>query len=120
MYTNEMASTPTIERKIGIMYGSEYVYAADPKYWNSSRDTGNYSSSDWIFFQIAEWTISRNTGDTSHAYGISGANGMLYIDNNYNPHVNKVRNVRPTFNLLSSVKLLNGTGTSVDPYIVGL
>ena len=95
--------------KIGLMYVSDYGYAASPENWETSL--GNYSNAlanNWLFFGEYEWTIS-TTGSvlvysiwpTGNVGSNLGRVGMLF---------------RPTFYLNSNVILAEGTGTQTDPY----
>ncbi|MBE6140322.1 MAG: hypothetical protein E7172_02165 [Firmicutes bacterium] len=112
----------TTNAKVGLMYVSEYYYAATPTYWsyvgnNSSDATKDYraaTSSNWMYMGFRDWTISRSsdysyTSFTVHDSGLVGYNG-----------VNTYFAVRPSFSLESSVKYLSGDGTKNSPYRVGI
>ena len=119
-YKNEVgssASTTTVNKKIGLMYVSDYYYSASPSAWtlvgyNESDATKDYraaTSTNWLFLGSFEWTISRNSDTTDTAFGVNSTGDVRY---NY---VTLSRWVRPSFNLLSSVKYVSGSGSMSDP-----
>ena len=105
----------TYSAKIGIMYASEYGYAASPANWNTNL--GDYSSTmaidnNWMHMGYYDWTITRSlSGNTSYSFGVSDT-GYVYSN-----HVSDIYGgVRPSFYLISSVELSGGNGTQTDPY----
>ncbi len=114
-YTTELgssSSSTTYSAKIGLMYVSDYGYAADPSYWTT--ELYNYEpakSSDWMNIGITEWTISRDSDDTSHAFiVILGTVNSSGVSNYYG------YGVRPSFYLESSVEFSSGDGSQGNPY----
>ena len=119
-YQNEVgvnSSTTTYDAKIGLMYVSDYYYAASPSAWtlvgfNGSGATKDYSAAktiNWLYLGSYEWTISRDS---------NFANFAFYVDSDGYVYDNLVTNsfgVRPSFNLLSSVKYVSGSGSMSDP-----
>ena len=111
------ASSTTVDKKIGLMYVSDYYYSASPSAWtlvgyNESDATKDYraaTSTNWLFLGSFEWTISRNSDTTDTAFGVNSTGDVRY---NY---VTLSRWVRPSFNLLSSVKYVSGSGSMSDP-----
>ena len=104
------ASTTTYDAKIGLMYVSDYGFAADQSGWTTKLSSyGSNSSKNWLFLGSAEWNISRNSGLTGLAFGVyyDGYVNGYYVDGN--------RGVRPSFNLESSVKYVSGSGSMSDP-----
>ncbi len=111
------ASSTTYEAKIGLMYVSDYYYAANPSAWtlvgfNSSDATKDYRAAisiNWLYLGPNEWTISRLSGYKTDAFDV--VSGRLYfarVDfNNYA--------VRPSFNLNSSITYASGDGTLSNP-----
>ena len=101
--------------KIGLMYVSDYGYAADPSYWTTMmyrEDAQDYrlaTTSNWMYMGLYEWTISRNSGtDISFAVGTVG--GVI------NDHVDTAfYAVRPVFYLASTVNYAGGNGTIDSP-----
>ena len=119
-YTTELgssSSSTTYNAKIGLMYLSEYGYAASPENWNTALD--NYDNdtnrdNNWMYMGAYEWTISSNSDyleivftvlDGGDVYDYSVVNG-----------VDEYGGVRPSFSLESSVVLSGGSGSSADPY----
>ena len=105
------SSSTTDNMKIGLMYVSDYGYAASPSYWTTSL--GSYSSatsSNWMYIGETEWTISRSSGVSDFAYRV-GLTGFVSYDSN----VNDYYRIRPVFYLSSSVQYSEGTGTQSDP-----
>ena len=111
------ASTTTVDKKIGLMYVTDYYYSASPSAWtlvgyNESDATKDYSAAkttNWLYLGSNEWTISRYTDDSRgafcvYAYGYVG-----------NKHVDSGAGVRPSFNLLSSTTYVSGSGSMSDP-----
>ena len=97
--------------KIGLMYVSDYGYAASPDNWQTSLDGYESArSTNWLCLGSSEWTISRSAGGANNAFR-SGSTG--YVDSSY---VTFTFAVCPSFYLESSVVLTGGTGNSSDPY----
>ena len=110
------ASTTTVDKKIGLMYVSDYYYSASPSAWtlvgyNSSDAAKDYraaKTTNWLF-SGQEWTISRNSGTTGNAFDVNSAGLVDY----YN--VSGSCAVRPSFNLLSSTTYVSGSGSMSNP-----
>ena len=111
------ASTTTVDKKIGLMYVSDYYYSASPSAWtlvgyNSSDATKDYraaTSTNWLYLGSYEWTISCDSGYKNLVFIVYSA-GFV---NNYNVTYSNV--VRPSFNLLSSTTYVSGSGSMSDP-----
>ena len=105
------ASSTTVEKKIGLMYVSDYGFAADQSAWTTHLVSyGQNASKDWLYLGSTEWTISRYPGNSNNAFDVMASG---HLDNNsvvFNSYA-----VRPSFNLLSSVTYASGSGTSSDP-----
>ena len=119
VYQNEVganSSTTTYNAKIGLMYVSDYYYAASPSSWTLmgyNRDaTKGYKFSkgeNWLYGGRWDWTISRNSEDYFYVFSVSnfsdvGANRVIFRGG-----------VRPSFNLESSTTYVSGSGTMSDP-----
>lgn len=101
----------TYEAKIGLMYASDYGYAASPANWSTnigSLNNDTNRNNNWMFMGLDDWTISR-TSDTSDGSWFVDASGGVYIG------VGQDHAVRPTFYLNSNVTYVSGFGTSSDP-----
>ena len=111
------ASTTTVDKKIGLMYVTDYYYSASPSAWtlvgyNSSDATKDYraaKTTNWLYLDSTEWTISRYSDDTYDAFAVfsTGYVGRYVVVTS--------RGVRPSFNLESSVKYVSGSGSMSDP-----
>ena len=119
-YQNEVgssASTTTVDKKIGLMYVSDYYYSASPSAWklvgyNSSDATKDYraaTSTNWLYLSSTEWTISRISDKEEGAFVVvsTGIVRDYFVTDSFA--------VRPSFNLLSSVKYVSGSGSMSDP-----
>ncbi len=119
-YQNEVgssASSTTVDKKIGLMYVSDYYYSASPSAWtlvgyNSNDATKDYraaTSTNWLYLGSIEWTISRNSGYTYGAFLVDSTGCVIH------DYVTISFAVRPSFNLLSSTTYVSGSGSMSDP-----
>ncbi len=103
------ALTTTNDAKIGLMYVSDYGFAADSSGWTTKLSSYNSNNSkNWLYLGSNEWTISRNSGTASNAFDVFSG----YV---LNRNVIISYAVRPSFNLVSSVKYVSGSGSMSDP-----
>ena len=103
------ASTTTYDAKIGLMYVSDYGFAADQSGWTTKLSSYNSNTSkNWLYLGSEEWTISRYSGYAFYAFRVYSGYAV-YIDVIYS-HA-----ARPSFNLESSVKYVSGSGSMSDP-----
>ena len=113
-YNTEIGSrsgSTTDNMKIGLMYVSDYGYAAAPSNWTTAlEDYDSATSTNWLYLGSSEWTISRRTDSTFRAFIVRNTG---YVDPS---GVSAMLAVRPSFYLESSVGISSGTGTSSDPY----
>jgi len=107
----------TYEAKIGLMYLSEYYYGALPNHWtkpgydnDTKQDYRTAVNDNWMHMGHSEWTISPYTNNTTNVFFVN-LDGYVYNGNVY-----YFWGVRPTFNLILSVKLVGGFGTKGNPY----
>jgi len=109
--------------KIGLMYVSDYMYAASPTYWtypgySSSGATSDYraaTTSNWMYMGLLEWTISRYAGNSVTAFYVDVSG---FVSSNILSGVVLALGVRPVFSLTSSVNYASGSGTAADPILV--
>ena len=104
--------------KIGLMYASDYGFAASPSAWtmtlsytesDNGYDSNAVRSVNWMYMGYEEWTI------TPHASAIIYA---FYLSNYGNLSGNFVKNgagSRPVLYLKSSVLYAGGSGTKDSP-----
>ena len=100
--------------KIGLIYPSDYGYAAD---FSKCVDkaVGSYSDStctgnNWLFNSNYQWTLTPTQTTKFHIYQIHSDGGTIRGTTYPN------RSVRPALYLDSSVLLETGAGTSSNPY----
>jgi len=111
------AESTEYEDEIGLMYVSDYMYAASPTYWTyivNDTPTTDYRAAineDWMYSGFSEWSITRNSDSTDSSFRWFYS-GTMYIACVYNDD----NGVRPVFNIKSSIKYLSGTGTKNDPF----
>ena len=116
-YTAEITNaTKTVTAKIGLMYVSDYGYAATSNYWltNLYDYEQGAKDSDWLVItDVAQWTISPspNYGYTAWAIGNSGSIGI-------NSSVENSHRIFPSFYLNQSVQYIKGSGTISDSIYV--
>ena len=104
------ASTTTYDAKIGLMYVSDYGFAADQSGWTTRLSSySDNSSKNWLFLGSEEWTIFHSSGGTTNAFCVDSPG---YV-NSY--IVTRSYAVRPSFNLLSSTNYVSGSGSMSDP-----
>ena len=111
--TNTTDNATEYTAKIGLMYVSDYGFAAEPSAWTLT--IGNYNnttatSTNWMYMGLYEWTLSRTAEYSNIAFFVyyfgyvnSGSVG------------NDTYAVRPSFSLLSSVTYSKGDGTQNSP-----
>ena len=118
VYQNEVVNPSESvihDAKIGLMYVSDYGFAAIPSSWVLTMYNYNYSttiSTNWMYMGYYDWTISRVSdymNNTFYVYntGIVRSN----IANDYN-------GTRPSFNLESTITYSSGIGTKSNPIII--
>ena len=123
-YQNEIvapAENTTYDAKIGLMYVSDYGFAASPSAWTTTLY--NYDGNDakgtsiktinWMYMGYYDWMISRLSDDSRYAFLVR-YDGYVY----YYLIVLNYFGVRPSFNLLSSITYVSGSGSAVDPILI--
>ena len=109
---NSDGNSITYRAKIGLMYVTDYGYAASGNHWTT--ELHNYVSAtddNWMYLGTDEWTISRIPSGANIAFGVYYTGLVDYLHN-----LIASRAVRPSFYLESSVGISGGTGTASDPY----
>ena len=98
--------------KIGLMYASDYGFAAAPSAWTSnmsSYDSSLITSVNWMYMGFYEWTIAPDSSIGSHVFTL-GNRGRLYAYNAYSGY-----GARPVLYLKASVAYAGGYGTKDSP-----
>ena len=114
--TNTTDNATTYSAKIGLMYVSDYGFAASPDAWTltmSSYNNTTAKNNNWMYMGLYEWTISRSAVDSYRAFILSG-DGL--VDDDYGVFGNI--GVRASFNLESSVSYVSGSGSMSDPIVI--
>ena len=102
--------------KVGLMYASDYGFAAAQSTWTTNL--GNYNdsaikSASWMYLGANEWTISRYADNSNTAFRVHNDG-----DVNFNIVGRFAYAVRPVFSLSSSVNYVSGSGSATDPIVV--
>ncbi len=103
----------TYTDEIGLMYPSDYGYAASPDAWATNLYdyvNSTITANNWLYMGLYEWTITPYSSDSNRVFSVSGS-GTL---NDGNAIIGA--SARPVFYLESNVALQGGNGTSSDPY----
>ena len=119
--TNSQDNKTEYSAKIGLMYVSDYMYAAPQDKWTLVGYNGNDASKDyraatsvnWMYMGLYEWTISRTADYSNFVFNVTST-GLVYFSNVGDFEYG----VRSVFNLSSSVNYVSGSGTAADPYKV--
>ena len=121
VYQNEIVSPVTTNTtdnateytaKIGLMYVSDYGFAADPSAWTLTMGSYNNTtatSTNWMYMGLYEWTLSRDAGYSDVAFSVYRDGNLYYYT------VRSLSAVRPSFSLESSITYASGSGTQSDP-----
>ncbi len=98
--------------KIGLMYASDYGFAASPSAWTQALNKYNSSTVtavNWMYMGFNEWTLTPYSSDGFVVYLIS-SDGVLG-----NMPACYCYFVRPVFYLKSSIAYAGGSGTKDSP-----
>ena len=132
-YPNEeyVDSIPT---KIGLMYVSDYGYAAIPESWNHKlsyqsdgtgyndgiiEGKGNIKDNDWMFTSDFPWTISRLSDSSNNVLCVDSSGRVDSEGYVYNRFADTSSSVHPVFYLESNVMISGGDGTYDNSFILG-
>ena len=113
--TNTTDNATTYSAKIGLMYVSDYGFAASPDAWTlimSSYNNTTATNNNWMYMGLYEWTISRRADNSDRAFIVYNDG---FVNNN---RVNNFNGVRASFNLESSVSYVSGSGSMSDPIVI--
>ncbi len=103
------------QAKIGLMYVSDYGFAASPSAWTLTMDSYNNTTAinnNWMYMGLCEWTISRSANYSDDAF---------YVYSDGRVDINFVHNLsagRASFNLESSITYKSGSGSMSDPIVI--
>ena len=113
--TNTTDNKTEYTAKIGLMYVSDYGFAAAPSAWTANLNTYNgeaIKNVNWMYMGLYEWTISRSAGRSDYAFVVYSGG---YVDDG---SVNDRNGVRPSFNLESAITYVSGSGSADDPIVI--
>ena len=114
--------------KIGLIYPSDYGYATGGGSTTSREEClakelynwtdSNYSdckNNDWLYDSSSyQWTITSYSGGSSDVFRVISTGRVFSLNAHYSSAV------RPVLYLDSMVEITGGTGTSSDPYTLGI
>ncbi len=113
--TNTTDNATTYSAKIGLMYVSDYGFAASPDAWTltmSSYNNTTATNNNWMYMGLYEWTISRIADNSDSAFTVNDVGDVDDDGVGYNG------GVRASFNLESSVSYVSGSGSMSDPIVI--
>ena len=113
--TNTTDNATTYSAKIGLMYVSDYGFAASPDAWTltmSSYNNTTATNNNWMYMGLYEWTISRRADYSFLAFCVYSVGHVDYVD------VFSYGGVRASFSLESSVSYVSGSGSMSDPIVI--
>ena len=113
--TNTTDNATTYSAKIGLMYVSDYGFAASPDAWTltmSSYNNTTATNNNWMYMGLYEWTISRYADSSNYAFVVGSYGDVL------GNGVDGGGGVRASFNLESSVRYVSGSGSMSDPIVI--
>ena len=101
--------------KFGLMYVSDYGFAAAPSAWTTKLGFYNgeaIKNVNWMYMGLDEWTISR------YAYLSNSAHFVRDDGSLSSCGVTTELGVRPVFYLTSSVNYVSGSGEATNPITI--
>ena len=103
--------------KIGLMYPSDYGYAAYSDAWKTNL--GSYNSSttkenNWLYMGLIEWTITPRSSTSNYVFSLRDS-GYLSYDSAITGYP-----VRPVFYLKSNISYASGNGTKDSPFRIAV
>ena len=107
------SNSTTYTDEIGLMYPSDYGYAASPDAWTTilyDYNNSTIKANNWLYMGLDEWTLTPNS---SYSYNVFG---VYYSGHMGSSSANSGFSARPVFYLNSNVEFSGGSGTSSDPF----
>ena len=104
--------------KIGLMYASDYGFAAAPSAWTTnlhSYNSSSITSVNWmnINMKIYEWTITPYSSYSDVVFLLTNSGNLFSSVASGRNYVS-----RPVLYLKASVNYVSGSGTAADPILV--
>ena len=103
--------------KIGLMYASDYGYAAYPDAWTtnlSSYSSLTIKQNNWLYMGLIEWTLTPCSFFSNYVFFLND-NGDLYTLSATFGY-----SVRPVFYLKSNISYASGNGTKASPFRIAM
>ncbi len=114
--TNSTDNQTEYSTKIGLMYASDYGFAAAPSAWTTLLRYYNgeaIKNVNWLYMGLSEWTISRDADYSNNAFFLNNTGDVGSYDVDLSAF-----GVRPVFYLTSSVNYASGSGSATDPIVL--
>ena len=106
-------------KKIAIMYASDYGYAASKECTSNLYDydgsTNCKTTNNWLDKSKSTWLLPHYSDDSRYAFRVVSSgyvNGKHVVDDDFAAH--------PVLSLSSNVKISGGEGTSGSPYTLSI
>ena len=103
--------------KIGLMYPSDFGYAAYPDAWITdlvSYDSTTIAQNNWLYMGLDEWTMTPFSSDANYVFILDYYGSLNGISANYG------YSVRPVFYLKSNISYVEGNGTKASPFRIAV
>ena len=104
--------------KLALMYASDYGYAASDECTQTLVNYNNATckNNNWLFKDNTEWILPQTASGSTSAFFVRSSGSV----GDFNGVGGNQNGVRPVLYLTSSVQIAGGSGTSSDPYTLGL
>ena len=104
---------------IGLMYPSDYGYSVLASSCARTTNLGDYDSSScagqsWLYSYGYEWTITHKSSANDRTFIVYSSGNILDTQNTIG------YNLRPAVYLKSAIYVLDGDGSIINPYIIGM
>ena len=112
----EYSTETEYSAKIGLMYATDYGFAAAPSSWTTTLyyyKGAAIKSVNWMYSGADEWTISRDAHYHGTAFNVKDTGTV-----DFDASVLNTYGVRPSFNLVSSTIYVSGDGTQNSPICI--
>ena len=109
------AKDTTYDAKIGLMYVSDYGFAASPSAWTTALSDYSglaISGVNWMYMGLQEWTIIPRSDSSIRSFAVSDSGDIFVRASSLSV------GVRPVFYLNPYVVYASGTGTKTNPIII--
>ena len=107
-------------KKIALMYASDYVYAASKEFTRNLYDYDGSAScnttNNWLDKSVNTWFLTQLSAYSTNAFSVNSA-GCVNNDSFVSSYEYAVR---PVLYLSSNVKISGGEGTSQKPYMLSI